>query len=81
MEVTKVEIYGVKRDTLKANATITFNNCFVVKGLKVIKGKNGLFVTMPSFEHNGEYKDLCFPLTKELREEISNKVLDAYDNR
>ena len=81
MKVTKVDIYAVKHNTLKANATITFDDCFVVKGLKVVKGKKGLFVTMPSYEYNGEWKDLCFPLSKEFRTEISNAVLDAYDNR
>ena len=82
-EVTEVKIYAIKGyDTLKANASITICDSFVVTGLKVVKGKNGLFVTMPQYKTaDGEYKDSCYPLSKELREDISEKVLTAYEDR
>ena len=63
---------------LKAIASITLEDSFVVHGVKVLESQKGLFVAMPSTEFNSEYKDICHPTTKELREDISKAVLDAY---
>ena len=80
IKVTNVNVYKVKHNTLKANADITLNDEFVVKGLKIIKGRDGLFVSMPSYNYNDEYKDLCFPLSKALRTHITETVLEEYEN-
>ena len=48
MEITEVKVFPVNEDRLKAYVTITIDNCFVVRDLKVINGNNGLFVAMPS---------------------------------
>lgn len=63
---------------LKAIASITLEDSFAVHGVKVLESQKGLFVAMPSTEFNSEYKDICHPTTKELREDISKAVLDAY---
>lgn len=64
---------------LKAIASITLEECFVVHGVKVLESGKGLFVAMPSTEYNSEYKDICHPTTRELRAKISKAVLDAYE--
>ena len=61
-----------------ANASVTFGGVFVVTGLKVIDGKKGVFVSMPQYKYKGEWKDSCFPITGEFREELSEAVLEAY---
>ena len=48
MEVTEVRVFPVNEEKLKAYVTITFDDCFVVRDLKVINGNDGLFVAMPS---------------------------------
>ncbi len=48
MDVTEVRVFPVEEDRLRAYVTITFDHCFVVRDLKVINGRNGLFVAMPS---------------------------------
>jgi len=51
MEVTEVRVFLRNKDTnkkLKSYATVTFDNCFVVRDVKVIEGSKGLFVAMPS---------------------------------
>ena len=48
MEVTEVKVYPVSEDKLKAYVTITLDNSFVVRDLKIIQGKSGFFVAMPS---------------------------------
>ena len=65
---------------LKAYVDITFEESFVVHGLKIIEGQNGLFVAMPSrIMPNGEFKDIAHPITLELRSELTRVVLEAYE--
>ena len=80
MEVTEVKVFPVQEDRLKAYVTITFDNCFVVRDLKVISGNNGLFVAMPSKKRkDGTYRDTAHPLNNQTRQMIESKVLEEYD--
>ncbi len=80
MEVTEVKVFPVQEDRLKAYVTITFDDCFVVRDLKVISGNNGLFVAMPSKKRkDGTYRDTAHPLNNQTRQMIESKVLDEYD--
>jgi len=80
MEVTEVKIFPVQEDRLKAYAAITFDNCFIIRDLKVINGNNGLFVAMPSKKRkDGSYRDTAHPLNNETRQMIESKVLEEYD--
>jgi stage V sporulation protein G len=84
MEITDVRIYPMqgkdeKSQRLKAYASITFNDSFIVRGLKVIEGSKGLFVVMPSKKLNdGTYKDIAHPLNNEIRKKIEQKVLEKF---
>lgn len=79
MEITEVRVFPVNEDKLKAYATITFDQCFVVRDLKVIQGNNGLFVAMPSKKRkDGTFKDTAHPLNTQTREMIEAKVLAEY---
>ncbi len=79
MEVTDVRVFPVNEDKLKAYVTITIDNCFVIRDLKVIRGHNGLFVAMPSKKRkDGTFRDTAHPLNNETREKIESKVLKAY---
>jgi stage V sporulation protein G len=80
MEVTEVKVFPVQEDRLKAYVTITFDDCFVVRDLKVISGNNGLFVAMPSKKRkDGTYRDTAHPLNNQTRQLIESKVLDEYN--
>jgi len=80
MEVTGVEVYPVEQEKLKAYATITFDSAFVVRDLKVIKGKTGFFVAMPSKKgKDGTYRDLAHPINSDMRSMIENKVMAEYE--
>ena len=84
MKVTDIRI-RIGRQTenierLKAYADITFDESFVVHGLKIIDGQNGLFVAMPSRRMpNGEFKDIVHPIKPELRAEITKVILEKFD--
>ena len=47
MEVTEVKIFPVNEERLKAYVTVTFDDAFIVRDVKVINGNSGLFVAMP----------------------------------
>ncbi len=80
MEVTEVRVFPVNEEKLKAYVTITFDDCFVVRDLKVINGNNGLFVAMPSKKRkDGTFKDTAHPLNNETRKMIEKKVLAEYE--
>lgn len=61
-----------------ANASVTLNGCFAVKGVRVMNGSKGLFVSMPSYKSGSGYKDICFPCTKEFKQTFDSVVLEAY---
>lgn len=79
MEVTEVRVFPVDDDRLKAYATITLDQCFVVRDLKVIMGKRDLFVAMPSKRlKDGTYQDIAHPLNSQTRRMIEDAVLGVY---
>ena len=66
---------------MKAVASVTFDGEFVVHDIKVIDGRNGLFIAMPSKKMGeGDFRDIAHPLTSETRNKIKEAILDAYDN-
>lgn len=81
MEITDVRLRKIEgENSIKAIASITFDEIFVVHGLRVIQGESSLFVVMPSKKTpTGEFKDIAHPLQQEMRDEITKKVLEAYD--
>ena len=62
-----------------AYASVNIDDKFAVNGIRVVNGEKGLFVAMPQTRDNkGEYRDICFPVTKELRQQLSDTVLNEY---
>ena len=82
MKITDVRVRIVKKDDskLKAVASVTFDDCFVVHDIKVIEGNEGYFIAMPSRKTNdGEYKDIAHPIKTETREELISIILNAFE--
>jgi stage V sporulation protein G len=81
VEITEVRITLRDEEKLKAFANVTFDDAFVVRGLKVINGTNGYFVSMPSRKRpDGTYQDIAHPINNEMRRVIEDAVLGAYEN-
>lgn len=80
MEITDVRVFPVDEDKLKAYVTITLDNCFVVRDLKVIAGADGLFIAMPAKRRkDGSYKDIAHPLNADTRLRMERAILNAYE--
>ncbi len=79
MEITQVKIFPVQEEKLKAFVSVVFDHCFMVNDIKVIQGKDGLFLSMPSRrKKSGEFKDVAHPLNNETRRMLEERVLDCY---
>lgn len=81
MEVTDVRLRRVNTEgRMKAIASITLDNEFVVHDIRVIDGNNGLFVAMPSKRTpDGEFRDIAHPISSTTREKIQQAVLAEYE--
>jgi len=77
-----VRIYPLDdpKGSTKAFASIGIDDIAAIRGIRVVDGEKGLFVTMPqSKDNDGEYHDIAFPLNGDLRKEINKVVLKEYD--
>lgn len=82
LEITEVRVTlreDEQNDRLKAFATMTLNNSFVIRGLKVIQGTNGVFVAMPSRRRpDGQFQDIAHPINNETRRWMEEIVLAEF---
>jgi stage V sporulation protein G len=81
MEITDIKVKKVSANgKLKAYVSLTFDNCFVIHNLKVIEGKDGIFVAMPNRKtKKGEFKDIAHPINSDCRSTIQTKIIEEYN--
>ena len=77
-------VFTGRADMLRAAANIILEDDtdrIIIKNVRVMDGEHGLFMALPARRNiNGEYKEICYPLSNELRKRISEVVLSAYEN-
>ena len=80
MQITDVRLRKVNSENrMKAVASVTFDNEFVVHDIKVIEGDKGLFIAMPSRKTvDGEFRDIAHPINSDTREKIQTYILERY---
>lgn len=80
MRITKVEIRPMRNEgNLKAFCSVVFDDVFIVHSVKVIQGKESLFVVMPSREiKNGEFRDTAHPIDNDFRLKMEQIIIDKY---
>jgi stage V sporulation protein G len=80
MQITEVKVFPIQEEKLKAFVSVVFDACFMVNDIKVIQGRDGLFISMPSRKKkNGEFKDVAHPLNNETRRMIETQILAEYE--
>lgn len=81
MKITDVRVRKVDADSkMRAVASITIDEVFVVHDIKIIEGEKGLFIAMPSKKGtNGEYRDTAHPINSETRIMLQDTILAAYE--
>ncbi len=81
MQITDVNLKLLDKDnTIKAIASMTIDNCFVIHNIKVLNVDNNVFVAMPSKKlADGTFKDLAHPINKEARAIVETAILNKYN--
>lgn len=82
MNITDIRIRRVNEEgKLKAYVTITFDECFVIHNIKVIEGKTGFFIAMPSRKtKTGEHKDIAHPICPEFRTKLQDSIIKTFES-
>ena len=79
MTITEINIFLRNSDSLRGIAHIVIDGVFIVKSIKIVEGKNGPFISMPSTKtRKGEHRDICHPLNTETRNDIEKQIIDKY---
>lgn len=82
MNITDIRVRKVTSvaGKMKAVASVTLEDAFVIHDIKVIEGTEKLFIAMPSRKTpDGEFKDIAHPINAAAREELEKKILAAYE--
>ena len=81
MNITDVNVRLIKKEgKMKAVASITIDDEFVVHDIKIIDGEKGAFIAMPSRKaQDGEYRDIVHPINQETRSFLQNLILNKYE--
>ena len=81
MNITDVRIHRINTEgKLKAIASVTFDDEFVVHDVKIISGQNGNFIAMPSRKMGeGDFRDIAHPLSSEARARIRDAIFEKYE--
>ncbi len=79
MDITEVIVRPVEDERLRAYVSITIENALVIKDIKIVEGKNGLFVSMPSRRRkNGKYQDIAHPINSDFRRTLEDHIFREY---
>lgn len=79
MEITEVIVRPIEDEKLRAYVSLTIENALVIKDIKIVEGKNGLFVSMPSRRRkNGKYQDIAHPINSIFRKTLEDRIFDEY---
>ncbi|RKX26976.1 MAG: hypothetical protein DRP45_02160 [Candidatus Zixiibacteriota bacterium] len=80
MEITEIRVTLRDEEKLRGFANVTFDNAFVIRGMKIIQGNRGYFVSMPSRKRpDGTHQDIAHPVNRDMRSLIEKEVLEAYE--
>ena len=80
MEITEVRVSVRNEERLKAYVTVTFDDCFVVRHVRIVLTDKGLLVSMPPRKlPDGSHKDIAHPISQEFRRKMETKILAAYE--
>lgn len=83
MEITSVKVHKTEREgsRMKGYATVTLDDCFVVRNIRIIQGEDKLFIAMPSRKvADDKYEDIAHPINAETRKVFEDKIIAEYEN-
>ena len=82
MKITSVNVRKIEKEgsRMKGIASILLDDSFAVHDIRIIEGKEGLFIAMPSRKNaDGEYHDIAHPINAETRKMFEDAIFEAYN--
>lgn len=81
MEITSVNVHKKNDDTrMKGIASVLIDDCFAIRDIRIIEGKDGLFIAMPSRKNSeGVYHDIAHPINAETRKMFEDAIFEEYN--
>lgn len=82
MQITSVNVKKIEKDDsrMKGIVSVLIDDCFVIRDIRIIDGKDGLFVAMPSRKNvDGEYHDIAHPINAETRKMFEDAIIEEYN--
>ena len=80
MDITDIRIRLCDEDKLKGFVSVTFDDCFVIRGMKIIEGSSGYFVAMPSRKRqDGTFQDIAHPINAATRKWLEDAIIVAFE--
>jgi len=81
LEITSVSVQKVNDgNRLRGYASVKIDDCFAIKGMRIIDGNNGLHIAMPNRrKSDGKFVDIVNPTTQECRDKFTKAILDEYN--
>ena len=81
MKITSINVHKKNDESrMKGIASVILDDCFVIRDIRIIEGKEGLFIAMPSRKNaDGEYHDIAHPINAETRKMFEEAILGEYN--
>ena len=82
MQITSVNVKKIEKEEsrMKGIVSVLIDDCFVIRDIRIIDGKDGLFVAMPSRKNvDGEYHDIAHPINAETRKMFEDAIIEEYN--
>lgn len=82
LNITEVRIKKINKGDLLATASICIDNCFIIREIKLLDGKNGRYISMPKrkVKNRNFRQDFSYPLDNETRLQILETISEQYDD-
>ena len=81
MKITSVNVHKKNDDSrMKGIASVLIDDCFAIRDIRIIEGKDGLFIAMPSRKNSeGVYHDIAHPINTETRKMFEDAIFEEYN--
>lgn len=82
LNITEIRIKKINKGDLLAAASICIDNCFIMREIKLLNGKNGRYISMPKRKiKNKDFRqDLFYPINNETRLQLLEEISKQYDS-
>lgn len=79
MQIKNITLKKIQKGNLKAVGSINFEDIFVVHGIRLIEGQDGLFLSFPArIKKDGNFLDIAHPINSDFRTMLTDEVIKKY---